>query len=441
MQRLARAPGAVMRVIRLRPTRAQLLAAAAWGVAVAVIGHLAITAISGQMLDLDVYRTGGQAMLHGSKLYAIRAADRLPFTYPPLSAVFALPLALLPFKTDQVIWVALMIGPLVLAVRAGFRPILARTASAAPVVFPVILAIAAYLQPVKQGIGFGQVDLLLLALCLTDCLAKDPRWPRGLLIGIATAVKLEPGVFIIYLLITGRRRAAGTAALSFAGVTGLAWVISPSDSTAYWGRAIFDSNRLGGNGSAANQAIRGMVLRALRFHPHLAPDLVWLPLALLVGVAGFAAARACWKHGHDISGVAITGLLGALLSPVGWIHHLCWVVVAIGVIVGTGSHARRLLLAALIGALFLTTLPTWAEHTQSATQLTSVPGFIAENSFGLAALVLIPVLWWVGRSAAGLTSPAGNGGMGERSHVAVADHSAALADAGVPSPYVGGWSD
>jgi alpha-1,2-mannosyltransferase len=332
------------------------------------------------MLDLDVYRSGGQAMLHGSDLYAMRAADRLPFTYPPLAAVLALPLALLPFKADQVIWVALILGPLVAAVRAGFRPILARVASVTPVVFPVILAIAAYLQPVKQEFGFGQVDLLLLALCLTDCLAKDPRWPRGLLIGIATAVKLEPGVFIIYLLITGRRRAAGTAALSFAGATGLAWAVSPSDSTAYWGRAIFDSNRLGGNGSAANQAIRGMVLRALRFHPHVAPDLIWLPLAVLVGIAGFAAARACWQHGHEISGVAITGLLGALLSPVGWIHHLCWVVIAIGVVVGTGSHVRRLLLAALTGALFLTTLPTWAEHTQSATQLTSVPGFIAENS-------------------------------------------------------------
>lgn len=415
-----------MRVVRLRPTRAQLVAAVAWGAAVAVIGHLAVAAVSGQMLDLDVYRTGGQAMLQGSKLYTFRAADRLPFTYPPLSALLAVPLALLPFKADQVIWTVPMLGPLVLAVRAGFRPILTRAAAAAPVVFPVILAIAAYLQPVKQDIGFGQVDLLLLALCLIDCLTSNPPWPRGLLIGIATAAKLEPGVFIIYLLITGRRRAAGTAALSFAGLTALAWTASPSDSAAYWGSAIFDTNRLGGNGSAANQAIRAMVLRALRSHPHLAPDLVWLPLALLVGAAGFAAARACWQHGHEMAGLAITGLLGALLSPVAWIHHLCWVVIAIGVVAGTGSQARRLLLAALTGVLFLTTLPTWAEHTRSAAQLTSVPGFVMENSFGLAALVLIPVLWWDARSAAGCTSAAGNGGMAESPHVAVADQPAGL---------------
>jgi alpha-1,2-mannosyltransferase len=280
-------------------------------------------------------------------------------------------------------------------------------------VFPITVAIAAYLQPVMQGIGFGQVDLLLLALCLIDCLAKAPRWPRGVVIGLATAIKLEPGVFIIYLLITGRRRAAGTAALSFAGLTALAWAISPSDSAAYWGSAIFDTRRLGGSGSAANQALRGMVLRALRFQPHVAPDLVWLPLALVVGVGGFLAARACWRRGNEVAGIAITGLLGALLSPVAWIHHLCWVVVAIGVIAGNGRQPRRVLLAAVPGALFLTTLPTWAERTQSAAQLVSVPGFIMENSFGLAALALIPVLWWAGQSVGEPISAGGDASLTE----------------------------
>jgi alpha-1,2-mannosyltransferase len=400
MTSLVRSLAGVARLVPgFRPTQAQLVAGAAWAAALAAIGHLVVTAISKQMLDLDVYRSGGQAILHHHKLYSIRAADRLPFTYPPLSAILAVPLALVSFKADEIVWVALMYGPLLFAVQTGFRPILTRVGNAAPAVFPIVLAIAAYLQPVAQEVGFGQVDLLLLALCLIDCLAEAPRWPRGMLIGLATAIKLEPGVFIIYLLITGRRRAAGTAALSFGGLTALAWAISPSDSAAYWGGAIFDTSRLGGNGTAGNQALRGMVLRALRYEPHVAPDLVWLPLALLVGVIGFVAARACWRHGSEVAGIAITGLLGALLSPVAWIHHLCWVVVAIGVIVGNGRQPYRVLLAALASALFLTALPTWVEHTQSPQQLASVPGFIMENSFGLAALALIAALGWVGRSA------------------------------------------
>ena len=428
---------AARRVRQLRPTRVQLLAAVAWALALAAVGHLVVTATSGQMLDLDVYRSGGQAVVHGASLYGIRAADRLPFTYPPVSAVLAVPLALVPFEADKLGWIAMVYGPLLLAVLVGFRPILRRAGKAAPVVLPVILAIAAYLQPVKQEIGFGQVDLLLLGLCLIDCLAKAPRWPRGLLIGLATAIKLEPGVFIIYFLITGRRREAATATLSFVGFTALAWLVSPGDSAAYWTSALLDTRRLGGNGSAANQALRGMVLR---LHLNVRPDLVWLPLALIVGVGGFAAARACWQRGHDIAGITITGLLGALLSPVAWIHHLCWVVLAIGIVAGDGRQWRRIVPAALVSALFLTTLPTWAEHTQSPAQLASFRGFVMENSFGLAALALVPILFWVGRSASEPFSGDEDAVMDEDGQVTAPSQPAALAHPGEPTARKFAWS-
>lgn len=349
--------------------------------------------VSGLMLDLDVYRAGGQAILHGSNLYAIRAADKLPFTYPPVSAVLAVPLALVPFQVARIGWIAMVYLPLLFAVRTGFRPILDRAGGANSVIFPFILAAAAYLLPIRQVIGFGQVDMLLLAMCLLDCVATSPKWPRGLLIGLATAIKLEPGVFIIYLLLTRRRREAGVAALSFVGWTALAWLINPRDSVAYWTGAIFDTSRLGGNASVGNQALRGMVLR---LHADVTPDLIWLPLVLVVAVAGFATARACWRHGHDLAGIAITGLLAALLSPVAWIHHLCWVLIAIGVIAADGRSVRRNWLAGLTGVLFLSTLPIWAEVNMPASALRSFPGFLLENSFGLWALGLIPVLFWIG---------------------------------------------
>jgi alpha-1,2-mannosyltransferase len=374
-----------------------LLTVAVWALAVAAVGYVELTAIREPMLDLNVYRTGGQAMLHGGNLYAFRAADNLPFTYPPVAAVLALPLALASFHAAKIGWMAMVYGPLLYSVQVAFRPILNRAAGAGPVVLPVILAVAAYLLPVRQVIGFGQVDLLLLGLCLLDCRVASPRWPRGLLIGLATAIKLEPGVFIIYLLITRRRRDAAVATLSFAGWTALAWLINPRDSVTYWTSAIFDTSRLGGNASAGNQALRGMVLR---LHLNVPPDLIWLPLAVIVGAAGFAAARACWLHGNDLAGITIIGLLGALLSPVAWIHHLCWVVVAIGVIAGDGRKARQVVPAAATALLFLTSLPIWVERTMPSTLLRSFPGFVLENSFGLWALALLPVLLWVGVSAA-----------------------------------------
>ena len=386
---LTTSPGPVVSLLRPVPgTRWPWLAA--WFIALIAIGFLAVRDAAGPMIDLVVYRTGGHAILHGGNLYAIKTAQGLLFTYPPVSAVLAVPLALVPFSVAKAGWLVMIYGPLLFAVRTAFRPLLERAGQLGPVLFPVILAIAAWLAPVRQDTRFGQVDIFLLGICLLDCLAKSPKWPRGLLIGLATAIKLEPGAFIIYLLITRRWRDAGVAVLSFAGWTALAWIIRPHDSMTYWTKAIFDTSRLGDNESAGNQALRGIVLR---LHTDVAPDLVWLPLVLIVGACGFAAARACWKQGHDMAGIAITGLLGALLSPVAWIHHLCWVLIAIAVVAGDGRSTRRIWAAVATGLLFLTTLPRWAE-----VHLTHepVPQFVLENSFGLWALGLIVALFWIG---------------------------------------------
>jgi alpha-1,2-mannosyltransferase len=389
----ARSAAAVVRhgFPRWRPGRAQLAAAGLWVLAAVTIGHLIATAVGRQMLDLDVYRTGALVMRHGGKdLYSIHAADRLPFTYPPVSAILAVPLTLVSFQAAKTAWMILTVGVLAVAVGIGFWPLLSRAKDYAPALFAVLLTACAFLEPVRQVITYGQVDLLLLVACVVDCCAKRTWWPRGLLIGLATAIKLEPGAFIIYLLITKRRKEALVAGLSFVAATGLAYLISPSVSRTYWTSAIFNTARLGGNASAANQSLRGLILR---MHLGSASVPVWVVVALVVGTAGFLAARECWKRGHEVAGVTITGLLSALLSPVAWIHHLCWVVLAIGVIVGAGRSYRRIAVAVAAFGLFLTTLPTWAERQLALHQLGGLAAFLAENSFCIACVALVGVLW------------------------------------------------
>jgi alpha-1,2-mannosyltransferase len=119
-------------------------------------------------------------------------------------------------------------------------------------------------------------------------------------------------------------------------------------------------------------------------------SVVWLIIVIAVAAAGFAGARACWQRGDDRAGVAIIGLLAALLSPVGWIHHLCWIVVAIGVMVGPGRDWRRVTVAAAAFLLFILRLPTWAQ-TSGASQ-PAVIRRLLEDSFGLAALCLIGLI-------------------------------------------------
>jgi alpha-1,2-mannosyltransferase len=371
-----------------------LAAALAWLLALAVLIYLVRLSLFGRagfrMLDLGVYRDGGHAILHGTRLYSIRAKAGM-FTYPPLSAVLAVPVALLPWRAAQFAWLPMIYVPLAVVVWISFRPLLARSRRYAPAVFAVLLAGAAFLTPLRQELHYGQIDIFLVALCLVDCTATRPRWPRGALIGLATAIKLVPGVFIVYLLITGRRRAAGVATLSFAAVSGLTWLIAPGDSATYWTSAVFNPNRVGTNTQAANQSLRGLLLRL--FAPSPAPAALWLAVALLVAVAGFAAARAAARRGQDLAGIAITGLLAALLSPVAWIHHLCWVVVVIGVLVGDGRGRRRVLTAAAASALFASNLPIRGKFLLEAGAAPIWVTRSMEATFGLAALALIAILY------------------------------------------------
>ncbi len=376
-----------------RDTRRLLIVIVCWLFALVAIIRMVWWTVPNGLADLAVYRSGALAVLHGSALYSMKTPQGLPFTYPPVSAILAVPLTLVPLRAAGFAWTVMVYVPLAVAVWVGFRDLLQRAGPYRQAVFAALVGCCTFLVPVEQVMSFGQIDLFLVALCLVDCCTTRPWWPRGVLIGLATAVKLEPAVFIVYLLVTGRRKAAAVAAATVVALSAAAWALAPGDSLTYWTGAIFHTSRLGGNAAAGNQSLRGMLLRSV-LPVHLA-SVLWLVVALAVAAGGFAAARACWQRGNDTAGVAIAGLLAALLSPVGWIHHLCWVVVAIGVIVGPGRDWRRVTVAAAAFGLFLLRLPTWAQAA-GASQPEMVRRFL-EDSFGLAALCLIGLIFAVSR--------------------------------------------
>jgi alpha-1,2-mannosyltransferase len=390
------------RLAALRPlARRAAPGVLAWSVALAAVAPLVLGYLTNRLdqrlPDLDVYRTGGVSVLHGQPIYHLltQAPQLLPFTYPPIAALFAVPLAMMSWPAAQVVWVAFIYVPLAVTIWYAFRPMLTRAGPYAPVVYAAVFAVCAYLFPLRDQMRFGQVDILLVALCVADCAAVSPRWPRGALVGLATAVKLVPGVFIVYLWVCGRRRAAVTAAGAAAAWTLGAFLVLPRDSLFYWTNAIFDSNRLGSNTGTSNQSLRGMLLRL--FLPSAAPSALWVAAAIAVGVAGFATARWVARTGGEMAGVAITGLLAVLLSPVAWIHHLAWVVVAIGAVAGDGKDRRRLVAAAVIAAFYTVTLPWWGLSLLKVSWLPKLAGRIVQSSFGFGATALIAVVAWAHR--------------------------------------------
>src|SRR5689334_13684805 len=132
-------------------------------------------------LDLEVYRIGAQTLLNGGELYGELPATAvglgLPFTYPPISAVLLAPATLVPLPVAGVVLTVLTVGSLlvVIAQVAGtLWPAWPRWLLAG-----ALLPLAMFLEPVRETVGYGQINVLLMALVVIDCLAEKPRLPRG----------------------------------------------------------------------------------------------------------------------------------------------------------------------------------------------------------------------------------------------------------------------
>jgi alpha-1,2-mannosyltransferase len=296
----------------------------------------------------------------------------------------------MPWSAAQLVWVPFIYGPLAVVIWFAFAPLLRRAGRLRAVLFAVVFAACAYLFPLRDEMRFGQVDMVLLAMSVADCAAIAPRWPRGALVGLATAIKLIPGVFIVYLWLSGRRRAAVTATVAALAWTVGAWLVVPRDSVTYWTSVIFQSGRLGSNSGTSNQSLRGMLLR--EFLPGQAPGAVWVAVALAVAVAGFALARRLARQSREMEGIAVTALLGVLLSPVSWIHHFLVVVVVIGAILADGRSGRRVAIAAGTAIFFALTIPWWGQTLLGARDVPALAAKIVEDAFGIAALALLVIL-------------------------------------------------
>ncbi|HEX3004450.1 MAG TPA: glycosyltransferase 87 family protein [Angustibacter sp.] len=363
-------------------------------------------------VDLEVYREAARSVLYGRPVYGTltESPQLLPFTYPPFSAFVALPLAAVPFHLAGWLWTALQVAATYATVLIAFRRLLVRFGTWRWLAGAVVTAPLLYLHPVSDGVRFGQVNAFLVLACLVDvAVARTPgrRWlgPRGVWVGLATAVKLTPGVFLVHFAVCRRWRDLRTAVLAAAGATLGAFLVLPSASLAFWGGALSDPARLGPNRGTSNQSLRGVLLR-------LGPDgvagsAVWVLAVVVVGVAGFAVARRAYRAGDPVAEVAAVGLMAVLLSPVAWIHHFAWMVVVIGALVGSARSPRRVVLGLVMATWFWCRMPWWGITWLADGRPGEWFGRLLQNSDCLGALVALGLLWWV--TGRGASSPDGAG--------------------------------
>lgn len=306
-------------------------------------------------VDLHVYRMGGDAVLHGTDLYASRFAG-LPFTYPPFAAALCAGLAILPWSAAVVLLtgcgVAALLLALYLALRLPRAPGGGQMDSAASWTLAFAGGAAAiWLEPVRTAIGYGQIDLVIAACVLYDLSLRDGAAHKGIAIGIAAGLKLTPAIFVLYLLFTRSYRAAATAIAAFAATVAIGWIVSPGSSLHYWGGTFLNPGHIGRTQDPSNQSLLGVLARNLHT-PHV--TWLWLPLAVIVAVAGLTLAALAGRRGDEALGFCLCATTGLLISPISWTHH--WVIVVPAVLLiateiylGRNRRPRWITIAAAVG--------------------------------------------------------------------------------------------
>ncbi|MFB7776959.1 bifunctional glycosyltransferase 87/phosphatase PAP2 family protein [Streptomyces bauhiniae] len=335
-------PGARLRAARL----------ALWAVAAILAARqmaLVLTTPSGQRLtDLETW-VGPEGVLHvNGSLY-----DSTRFTGTPFAGLVLKPLTR---AAEQALGWGWTFGTLLLVVALGLvvaralpRPVGRRTALLAA---PVAISLLMVSLPVRNTLWLGQTSVIPVLLVLLGCFTVRGERTSGGLVGLAAALQPTVLLFAPLFWCTGRRRAALSAAGTFAGGTLLAWAAMPGDSFTYWVHHMAGVG-LGGSADAlANQSLHGALLRSgLSGPPEIA---LFLLLGAAVTVLALRRAVGYARDGQLLLAVAVTGCAAVAVSPTTWQHQLLWVLLAVAGRVGRRAADRTVWPVAVV---LVTTLP------------------------------------------------------------------------------------
>ncbi|MFD8547047.1 glycosyltransferase 87 family protein [Streptomyces sp. NPDC059649] len=368
----------------------------------------------------------------GPRLAGPRETAAPPQAARPCEAA-APPQAAAPPVAGGLRWAAAARRAAVLRQVAALRRVagLRRAARIAPVVL-VVTALGLWLEPVFQTFVFGQVNLALTCLVLWDLARPDGARGKGFATGLAAGIKLTPAIFAVYLLITGRVKAAFTALAGFLVSVLLGWLVLPDASVEFWTRRMFETDRVGKVWIVDNQSLQGLISRVLH---NPAPGLLWAVPALLTAAAGLYAARRVYlRRGLDSWGVLCTAVTALLVSPISWSHHWVW---CVPLLIGLAARVRRCpwrraLLAAV--TLAFTARTMWIVPHRGDLDLHfswwQQPLAAPYPLLGLALLAAL--IWWTRRTGSAPGEPGEPGGAGEAGKAGKAGTSGQWP--GVPAP-------
>lgn len=353
------------------------------GIAAGLIANKILIERYNWRIDAAVYREGALALVNGESLYAqpFDMGDiSLPFIYPPIGAILFAPWGYFDFITVELAGNLVVIGSSLLlllclylvtnAVLSGQDKLLAFTIAA------ISWPIALFAEPVFLNADLGQINILIMALVVMDLLPIKRRIPRGVLIGLAAAIKITPLAMLLYFLVKKDFRGIINAVISLLAFTAIGAVLAWENTKEFFSSTLLNLSAEGDSGVdttfQSNSSIQAMLYRwwtsKADAEASSLPTILWIVLSLIAVAAVAYLMHQLFSRGLHVEAVMVNAMLMLLISPISWSHHWVW-------------------------------LPLWAVvFFVRYRQHRSHPKFLLWSGFILSVMLLmLPPKWWFGR--------------------------------------------
>lgn len=277
-------------------------------------------------VDLHVYLGGAATLDHPGTLYSYVYSEQtadfpLPFTYPPFAAVVFYPLHWLPFGLVAFGWQVAMMAALYGVVRISQR-FIGVPAGAGHRVAMAWTAITIWIEPLRNNFDYGQINVFV-TLAVLWAAYTTRWWLSGLLVGVASGIKLTPAIAGVYLVGVRRFGAAVFSAVVFLATIGISALVVGDDTRYYFTKLLGDAHRVGPIATSINQSWRGGLSRILGYDAGFGPPvLIAIALTAVLAILAWRALDASDRLGK----LLVVELFGLLMSPISWTHHWVWLV-------------------------------------------------------------------------------------------------------------------
>lgn len=355
------------------------------------------------------------AIVHGA-LYPAVTSKSLSVdldTYPPIVAYLFAPFHLIGLVATEVVWTVGSVGLLAvlaaLCLRRWFHVDGPRAMLWSGLAIAPGLIFALY--PLRAMLVLGQIGVVLLFMTFVDLFVLPARL-RGTLIGVATAIKLVPALFVVWFLAKRDVASALRCAASFVLLTLLAAVLFPHASSEFWlhlvpsGKLLqreVDQRQLPvtaatwyqGVGTLLNDSLRGLLGRPPFDWFATSP---WVELDVVVLAAGIFSAVRFVRAGRELTAFVVLSLLTAMCAPVAWNHDWVFVGLVPFLALIEWQRDRPLAITALVmAAATCVNLGSVQQETFPGT-----PGilvFVIRNLYVLGGLVFLARAVWSAAAA------------------------------------------